>query len=228
MEFILFFQKTECTTTVGGQVYKRVPCENCPTEYVYMLEREGVGIGTSLYMLNDEEARSHADEAAKDTLSQALENDFDAVPCPVCGHYQRFMFPKLMEERSAWELAARVLALVVGMFASVAGMFWTLAYLSEPTDKALGRMIAAWGTVALAALAGIGLAAARRAREQRFDPNTGNADARIAEGRRRAMTRAEFEASQRQGTATSEEPPVGPPPDQSSPGFSKEPGRDQL
>src|SRR5262249_45139285 len=149
----------------------------------------------------------HAEEAAQDTLSQALENDFDAVPCPICGHYQRFMFPKLMEERSAWELAARVLALVVGMFASVAGMFWTLAYLSEPTDKALGRMSAAWGTGARAALAGIGLAVARRARERRFAPNTGNADARIAEGRRRAKTRAEFEASQRQQTTVPPQPP---------------------
>jgi hypothetical protein len=187
---------TEYTATVGGRVLKLVPCENCSTEYVYVLEREGTGAGTSLYLLNDDGAREHAQEAAADTLRQVLENDFDPVPCPACGHYQRYMFPKLLEERSLWGPVARLAAAAVGIVGAVAGAYWTLAYVNRPTDAALWRMVAAWAAVVVAGLAGIGLGAARRARERRFDPNVGDPQARIAEGRRRAVTRAEFEASQ--------------------------------
>jgi hypothetical protein len=197
---------TKYTATVGGRVLKFVPCENCPTEYVYVLEREGEGVGTSVYLLNDDGAQSHAMSAAEDTLRQALENDFDPVPCPRCGHYQKFMFPKLMEDRSAWGAAAQVAALLMGALAIVFGAYWTRIYLVRPNDEALWRMIAAWAVVAAAALASAVLAAARRAREQRFDPNDGDPDARIAEGRRRAITRADFDAGQR--PAHQSDPPV--------------------
>src|SRR5207248_7427585 len=84
------------TATAQGRRLKFVPCENCSTEYVYVLERQAVGTGTSVYMLNSEGAASHAVAAAGDTLDSILENDFDPVPCPCCGHYQRHMFPKLL------------------------------------------------------------------------------------------------------------------------------------
>src|SRR5262249_57077709 len=93
---------TKYTATLHGQTLKLVPCENCSTEYVYVLEREGSGYGTSLYMLNDEGALGHAKSAAEDTLQSYLENDFDPVPCPTCGHYQRYMFPKMLETKSLW------------------------------------------------------------------------------------------------------------------------------
>lgn len=190
---------TEYTATVGGRVLKFVRCENCPTEYVYVLEREGVGVGTSVYLLNEDGAESHAMSAAEDTLRQALENDFDPVPCPRCGNYQKFMFPKLMEDRSAWGAAARVAAMLIGALAIVIGAYWTRIYVIRPTDGAFWRMIAAWATVAAAGLVSIALAAARGAWERRFDPNDGDPEARIAEGRRRAVTRAEFDAGQRPG-----------------------------
>lgn len=201
---------TKYTATVGGRVFKLVPCENCSTEYVYVLEREGTGVGTSVYLLNDEGAQTHAAEAAEDTLRQALENDFDPVPCPACGHYQRFMFPKLMEDRSLWGPIARAAALGVGVFAAVAGAYWTLAYLGQPGNTARWRMVTAWTIVAAAGLIGALLAAAGRARERRFDPNTGDPQPRIAEGRRRALTRAEFEASQRREPTDPPAPPARP------------------
>jgi hypothetical protein len=190
---------TEYTATVGGRVLKFVRCENCPTEYVYVLEREGEGFGTSVYLLNEDGAERNALSAAEDTLRQALENDFDPVPCPRCGHYQKFMFPKLLEDESPWRAAAHVAVLVIGALAAVIGSYWTWAYVVRPTDGALWRMIAAWAVVAAAAVAGAALAAARRARERQFDPNDGDRDTRIAEGRRRAITRAEFDAGQRPG-----------------------------
>jgi Zn ribbon nucleic-acid-binding protein len=197
MIVVVFWEKF--TATVNGRVMKLVPCENCSTEYVYVLEREGTGVGTSVYLLNPG-AEDHAVSAAQDTLQQALENDFDAVPCPKCGHYQRYMFPKLLEERSGWGAAAVVMALAVGVLAAVAGVYWTLAYAGRPNDAALGRMATAWAVVAAAGLVGAGLSAARRARERRFDPNAGDPQSRIEEGRRRAVTRTEFEASQRQAS----------------------------
>lgn len=40
--------RTKHTATVGGRVLKLVPCENYSTEYVYVLEREGLGVGISV------------------------------------------------------------------------------------------------------------------------------------------------------------------------------------
>jgi hypothetical protein len=111
------------------------------------------------------------------------------------------MFPKLLEERTGWGAAAGVAALAVGVLAAVAGVYWTLAYVGRPNDAALWRMVTAWAVVAAAGLVGAGLSAARRARERRFDPNVGDPQPRIEEGRRRAVTRTEFEASARQATA---------------------------
>src|SRR5437879_1698950 len=51
---------TKYTATLNGRVLKLVPCENCSTEYVYVLERDGTGVGTSVYALNDEGARYNA------------------------------------------------------------------------------------------------------------------------------------------------------------------------
>lgn len=45
---------TEYTATMHGRIFKVVPCENCSTEYVYLMKRKGSGYGTSMYMLNDE------------------------------------------------------------------------------------------------------------------------------------------------------------------------------
>ncbi len=40
--------RTKHTAKVGGRDLKLVPCENCSTEHVYVLEREGSGVGTSV------------------------------------------------------------------------------------------------------------------------------------------------------------------------------------
>jgi hypothetical protein len=182
------------TATVQGRVLKLVPCESCSTEYVYVLEREAEGVGNSVYLLNEDGARDHAEAAADDTLRDYLANDFDPVPCPACGHYQRSMFPKLYETRSPWRPAAMLAVLAAGCLDAVVGLYWTVAYLQHPTDRGLGRVVAAWSLFAALGLAGGALALAERARVRRFDPNSEDQQARIAKGRSRAVTRAEFEA----------------------------------
>ena len=186
---------THYTATVRGRVLKLVPCENCSTEYVYALEREGEGAGTSLYLLNEEGAEQHAEDAAEDTLRQYLENDFDPVPCPACGHYQRHMFAKLYEP-AAWLQAARLAVLAAGCVAAIVALYCTLTYLQRPGDRALGRMAAAWVVLAVLGVLGLWLGAVERSRADRFDPNAEDRHARIERGRSRALTRAEFEAAQ--------------------------------
>src|SRR5262245_34352091 len=122
---------TNYTATVRGRVLKLVPCENCGTEYVYVLEREGVGAGTSVYGLHDDTAQQNAESGAQEALGQYLTNDFDPVPCPACGHYQAFMFPKLIETRSPWPVAAALAALVVGLPAFVCVMYWGINYIER-------------------------------------------------------------------------------------------------
>jgi hypothetical protein len=188
---------TGYTATVNGRVAKLVPCENCATEYVYVLEREGEGDGASLYGLNDEGALEDAVSAAEDTLKQYLANDFDPVPCPACGHYQRYMFPKLIETHSPWGAVAKVAVLLVVCLAAVTALYWGANYAQRPGDRALTRLVAACSVLAVAGVAGVGLWALERARVRSFDPNTEDQQARIAKGQSRAVTRVEFEALQR-------------------------------
>jgi hypothetical protein len=189
---------TKYTATVRGRVLKLVPCENCSTEYVYVLEREGQGVGTSVYLLNEGGAEDHAMSAAEDTLQEYLENDFDPVPCPVCGHYQRYMFPKLYDGGSAWVLIAKLLAIVVVCLSTVGAAYWGVAYLQRPSDHALVRLAVLAALVAVFSLFAFGLSVVERSQAQRFDPNTEDQRTRIEKGRSRAVTRAEFEAQQRE------------------------------
>lgn len=195
---VVFWQNF--TATVNGRVLKRVPCEDCKTEYVYVLEREGSGIGTSLYFLFNERAKQNAESSAESALRDYLANDFDPVPCPVCGHYQRFMFPKLLETRSAWGPAAALAILAFGGLAGVSAAFCAICYLVRPNDLDLVRAAVAGVVLAVFGLLGAWLAAVQRARVRRFDPNEEDRDARLQRGRDRALTRTEFDALQRRET----------------------------
>ena len=191
----IFVTWTVYTATLNGRVFKLVPCENCATEYVYVLEREGVGCGTSVYMLNDEAAQKQAATGAKESLQSYLENDFDPVPCPVCGHYQRFMFPKLYDGGSSWIQLAYPVLLFMGCLGAVCAAYWGIAYAQQPGDRALPRLAVTLALLAVLVMIGMWIRAVERSRARRFDPNTEDQQARIAKGRSRAVTRAEFDAA---------------------------------
>jgi hypothetical protein len=187
---------TQYTATMQGRRLKVVPCENCSTEYVYVIEREATGAGTSMYLLNNAGAVGHATSAAGDTLTSVLENDFDPVPCPVCGHYQRYMFPKLLGNTGLW---VRVVMLVVGAIGCLAvanALLRSVTYLQYPNDYGLGQMVAAWSILLLLCFTGLGLSIVNQVIVRRFNPNVGDPQARIAIGQSRAVTRAEFEKEQ--------------------------------
>ena len=185
---------TKYTSTMQGRILKLVPCESCKTEYVYVLEREGTGTGTSVYFLNEVGAHDHAISAAEETLDEYLANDFDPIPCPICGHYQRFMFPKLYETKSAWGLAATLVLLGIGGFAAIRALSLTVETLQQPDTQELWRLWVAWSILIVAILIGAVLSRAERNRFRRFDPNKESQQARIEKGRLRATTRADFEA----------------------------------
>ena len=187
---------TEYTATLNGRVLKLVPCENCSTEYVYVLEREGTGVGTSVYALNDEGARDNAASSAGESLREYLANDFDPVPCPTCGHYQRYMFPKLYETKSLWGAAAKLVLLALGCLDTACALSWSVAYLQQPNDHGFWRVVLAWSLLAVLVLIGIGLTAIECSKAGRFDPNVEDQQARINKGRVRAVTRSEFDAGQ--------------------------------
>src|SRR5262245_5626145 len=125
---------TEYTAVLNGRVVKRVPCENCQAEYVYILEREGTGIGTSLYWLNEEGAENNAVSSADTLLQEYLANDFDPIPCPSCGHYQKYMFPKLIETRSRMGLVATIATLLIGGFSALTALYWGIESIKQPNE----------------------------------------------------------------------------------------------
>jgi hypothetical protein len=186
---------TKYTATTHGSAVKFVTCEGCSTEYVYVLEREGSGVGTSVYLLNEDGAANHAVSAADETLQSILENDFDPVPCPVCGHYQRYMFPKLQKPK-VWGPVATLVLLLVGCLDAVSALYWSVVYLQRPTDRAFGRMVVTWSILLFLCLIGLGLAMTQRIKMRNFNPNLEDQQARIALGRSRALTRAEFKNGQ--------------------------------
>jgi hypothetical protein len=189
---------TKYTATMQGRALKIVPCENCSTEYAYILEREASGVGTSMYMLNNEGAEGHAQSAAGDTLKEVLDNDFDPVPCPACGHYQRYMFPKLLETKRMRVLVITIALLMLGGIAAVSALKCSFDYLQRPSDADFNRMITAWLVLVVVCFIGFGLSFLNKRKIRRFDPNVADEQARIAIGRSRAVTRAEFEKMQQE------------------------------
>jgi hypothetical protein len=209
----IIWKKYTCTTS--GSVVKVVPCENCSTEYVYVMSRVGKGDGASPYWLNDEGAAERAKAAAADMLQSLLEKDYDPVPCPVCGHYQRHMVPKLLEMKEMAAQAAgpwvQVLMLVVILIACLDAaitVFWSVEYLLSPDDRVFRNMVKGWVILLPLGLMGLVLSIVKRIRLRRFDPNSEDQQARIAVGRSRAVTKAEFEQGQRpEGAREMEAPP---------------------
>lgn len=107
------------------------------------------------------------------------------------------MFPKLLETRSPWPVVAVAVVLLVGLLSLVNAMYWIVNYLERPSDHALSRFVVAGSVLLVTALVWAGLSVAQRNKARRFDPNeVEDQQARIAKGRSRAVTRAEFETLQ--------------------------------
>ncbi|WP_439623940.1 hypothetical protein [Gemmata sp.] len=195
---------TEYTATLNGTILKLVPCEGCGIEYVYVLEREGEGFCNSYYLLNEIGAAEQAKQDAIENLESYLMHDFDPVPCPVCGHYQRYMFPKLYDGGPPLSQIAWLVLVVACCFDAVVCAYWIVLYLQGHSAHVLQRLALTGALLIPLGLALAVLNAAARSRVRCFDPNTEDQQTRIARGRSRAVTRAEFEAKRdREGRAAS-------------------------
>src|SRR5262249_25967024 len=134
---------THYTATAQGRRLKFVQCEHCSVEYVYVMEREATGAGTSMYMLNNQGGADSATSPARETLSDGLENDFDPVPCRGCGHYQRYMFPTLLGNTGLWVRLVLLVVIVIGCLAAVNAAYHSISYLLHPTGDGSGQLVMA-------------------------------------------------------------------------------------
>ena len=191
------------TATAQGRRLKFVRCEHCSAEYVYVMERETTGafsrmnvFGETMFGI-DNEAAAHAKSAAEETLAAVLDNDFDPVPCPACGHYQRYMFPKLLGNTGLWARLILLAAIVIGCLAAMYAVYHSIRYLQNPTNEGVGPPITGWSVLLLLCVLGLVLSIINKVQIRRFNPNAGDPQARIAVGRRLAVTREEFEKAQR-------------------------------
>ena len=129
-------------------------------------------------------------------MSAVLQNDFDPVPCPLCGHYQRTMFPKLLGNTGLWARLVLLAAIVLGCLATVNAVYLSISYLLHPAGDGFGSLVTAWSVLLLLGVTGFGLSIVDKVLIRRFNPNVGDPHARIAIGRSRAITREEFEKAQ--------------------------------
>jgi hypothetical protein len=111
------------------------------------------------------------------------------------------MFPKLLGNTG---LGVRVLLVVVSalsILAAISALNRSVTYLQDPNDPSFKKMVTAWSVLGVLCLLGVGLIILNKVQIRRFNPNAGDAEARIALGRTRAITRAQLEEAQRaQGT----------------------------
>jgi hypothetical protein len=89
-------------STVTGRAPKFVVCDQCGLEYVYILEAEGTGEGTSLLFLDNEGAKARSNAEAEAQMRATLEQACAVVPCPRCFRVQQHMIPKARAEYHPW------------------------------------------------------------------------------------------------------------------------------
>lgn len=184
------------TSTVKARVVKSVACESCHTEYIYVMERQASGQGTSMLFLDNSGASSRAQAEAEKLVMRKLEYDFDPVPCPACGWYQAFMIPKMRRLKWRWMTPVEVMLILAGVVVFIASMAVTFEYNKWQTDAAMFNMALCWTIFATIVIVAVALPVVKYRTFRHFDPNLEPQDARIAAGRSRAITLAEYEAAQ--------------------------------
>lgn len=171
------------TVKCRAETLKVAQCEGCGSEYVYKIHRVGQGSGFSLLFLNNTGAQRGATSGAEANLQQKLATGVEAVPCPSCGLYQRAMFPLA---RKGFRLALRRWAIAI-MLVPLAVVIVGCSLLAVE-DHWLVHSVA-MGVFLL----GFTLLVVRFVQSRFHDPNTTDADARIALGQRSAMLRSQLE-----------------------------------
>lgn len=168
---------------VSGFAYRTVTCEECGEQYTYLIERDAQGSGFSPLFLDQSGAERRAAEQAEQSLSEMLEGDIDAVPCPACGHFQSSMIPVAKALQHAWIDTAAILVTLVFAFCFIGAV-------GGRPDQQVARQ---WMGV-IAALCGIvvtGLLLFQRRFRQNYNPNELDISTRLELGRLQAVGRIE-------------------------------------
>ncbi len=168
-----------------GRAAKQVTCEECGAEYVYLLEREAVGEGSSPFFLDKRGAERRAAKRAERELARKLEAECDVAPCPKCGRIQADMVRMAKGERLRWLIP---LGLIVG------GLGVLLAVLNVWVPEAE----IPWSLIAPVAGLGAAVLLARFAVVSATDPNDAHVEQRLALAQRTSLTREEFERRMRE------------------------------
>ena len=172
---------------VGGSVVKDVECESCRTEYVYLMERVGKGVGNSLYLLDNEGAERRAESAAHSALERKLQRECDVVPCPSCGHVQQQMVRRAKRNLHRWVVPVGIACLAIGLILVMLEAYW-ISMRTVSKEPILLGLDVAWGLV----VAGIGLVILRRILAALHDPNSPERRGeRMAEAATRTMSKQE-------------------------------------
>jgi hypothetical protein len=170
----------------SGAVLKEVKCEQCSTEYVYLLQRTA--------RVAEHCSRQALERKAERALQFQLATGFDLVPCPVCGWYQSAMVRR--EKRRAGEglwIGGVVAAALSPVPLGVALLLLAIALFPNGTPAPPPEAIAVPFTLGgLCLVTSLGLWIAARIRSARYNLNAADQDERIQLGRSLARPKKEI------------------------------------
>lgn len=106
--------------SANGTAIKRVDCEKCALEFIYVVNRSIVASESSFLAFHTDKVKTLAQEKAAEALARALERAIDPVGCPECAWYQMPMVRAARRHRAA---TAAVAIVMVSVFAGLAHLF---------------------------------------------------------------------------------------------------------
>jgi ribosomal protein S27E len=131
--------------TIVGRQFREVTCENCGSQYVYVVKAVGGGSGSSPMFLNNDGARAHAVGAARMQVERRLRELHLPVPCPDCGWYQHMVQIRRRRRLSRWMV---VVAIPLAWLA----FRWCVAPTDEPVNLHAGLWLGIAGALAVVAV----------------------------------------------------------------------------
>jgi hypothetical protein len=173
------------TVASTGSTLKIVNCEYCRKQYLYRVKRTVHGEGNSLLYGDEDGAKLRAIRHAQEELDTALKTAIDVVPCPGCGWIQEDM-QVLARRQHLPRVKIAGLVLLIGLAAPVLMLLATLSRLEDETFPS--QLFAELIVMTFAQLVTAGaLLLGRSLACQNFDPNSGDPEVRIQQGRQCAV-----------------------------------------
>lgn len=196
LEFFLLYLFTSGKRSGGGaegRTPKFVRCEDCGNDYVYMLERSVTAQGSTL--LGDEASlRAQLEGEARNKLERVLAMECDPIPCPICGHIQKYMYREARRQRWLWSrLISRWCLVLTPVFCLLALLGRSYHHKFE-TNGSFTVMALLYVLSATTIAGAILLPLVRWISNAMYDPNLVPLDRRLDYAKSNSWSRAEYEA----------------------------------